>query len=135
MCFVFYGLHDTTLQICIISLYECFAYDITVVVKINLFQCQCQCQCQRVQIAAVNIQRQYVGKSFEETEHFELYYYIIIINLKQCIYMLLTLFSQRKTIIFLAQIVTNMSVFFLQPWYNDALNFLIILILRFFQSL
>ena len=36
---------------------------------------------------------------------------------------------------FLAQIVTNMSVFFLQPWYNDALNFLIILILRFFQSL
>ena len=45
MYFVFYGLHDTTLQICIISLYECFAYDITVVVKINLFQCQCQCQC------------------------------------------------------------------------------------------
>ena len=44
MYFVFYGLHDTTLQICIISLYECFAYDITVVVKINLFQCQCQCQ-------------------------------------------------------------------------------------------
>ena len=42
MYFVFYGLHDTTLQICIISLYECFAYDITVVVKINLFQCQCQ---------------------------------------------------------------------------------------------
>ena len=41
MYFVFYGLHDTTLQICIISLYECFAYDITVVVKINLFQCQC----------------------------------------------------------------------------------------------
>ena len=24
MYFVFYGLHDTTLQICIISLYECF---------------------------------------------------------------------------------------------------------------
>ena len=43
MYFVFYGLHDTTLQNCIISLYECFAYDITVVVKINLFQCQCQC--------------------------------------------------------------------------------------------
>ena len=35
MYFVFYGLHDTTLQICIIRLYECF-------VKIIKFNSCCQ---------------------------------------------------------------------------------------------
>ena len=65
MYFVFYGLHDTTLQICIISLYECFAYDITVV-KINLFQCQCQCQYSGILVAILMRKNKDTTKIFWE---------------------------------------------------------------------